>query len=87
VNSKTETDITLELPPAELGAAEATLPTDFVLMAELTDKLPFKLSARDTSCFAHVVRALNARCDTEDTDEAQSTTGEPPAYQVFFVAR
>jgi hypothetical protein len=77
----------LELPPAEVGAFEAALLTDFMLMAALTDKLPFKLSARDTSCFSRVVRALNARCDTEDMDEAQSTTGEPPAYQLFLVAR
>jgi hypothetical protein len=56
-------------------------------MAELTDKLPFKLSARDTSCFSRVVRALNVRCDTDDMDETQSTTGEPLAYQAFFVAR
>jgi hypothetical protein len=56
-------------------------------MAELTDKLPFKLSPRDTSCLSRVIRALNARCDTEDMDEAQSTTGKPPAYQPFLVAR
>jgi hypothetical protein len=87
VNSKAETDTTLELPPTELGASEAAPPTQFVLMAELTDKLPFKLSARDTSCFSRVVRALNAHCDTDDMDEAQSTTGESPAYQPFLVAR
>jgi hypothetical protein len=86
VNSKAETATTLELPSAELGASEAAPPTPLVLMAELTDKLPFKLSARDTSCFSRVVRALNTRCDTEDMDEAQSTTGEPPAYQPFLVA-
>jgi hypothetical protein len=77
----------VELPPAELGAFEAALPAQCVLMIEHTDKLPFKLSARDTSCFSRVVRSLNVRCDTDDMDEAQSTTGEPPAYDVFLVAR